>query len=125
MQRKAEPARVLIYKKRTGELVTRDDPEGRRTVFRKLPKIGSGRWIAIGRLDINTSGLLLFTNHGELARRPTHPSFDVPRTYAVRVRSEEHTSELQSLMRIAYAVFSLINKHDHSVNIIEPRDQHP
>src|SRR3546814_10971669 len=56
MQRKAEPARVLIYKKRTGELVTRDDPEGRRTVFRKLPKLGRGRWIAIGRLDINTSG---------------------------------------------------------------------
>nr|WP_277817187.1 pseudouridine synthase [Solimonas terrae] len=85
MQRKAEPARVLIYKKRTGELVTRDDPEGRRTVFRKLPKLGSGRWIAIGRLDINTSGLLLFTNHGELARRLTHPSFEVPRTYAVRI----------------------------------------
>lgn len=85
MQRKAEPARVLIYKKRTGELVTRDDPEGRRTVFRKLPKLSSGRWIAIGRLDINTSGLLLFTNHGELARRLTHPSFEVPRTYAVRM----------------------------------------
>jgi pseudouridine synthase len=85
MQRKAEAARVLIYKKRTGELVTRDDPEGRRTVFRKLPKLTSGRWIAIGRLDINTSGLLLFTNHGELARRLTHPSFEVPRTYAVRI----------------------------------------
>src|SRR3546814_19135806 len=68
MQRKAEPARVLIYKKRTGELVTRDDPEGRRTVFRKLPKIGSGRWIANGRLDINTSGLLMFTNHGDRKR---------------------------------------------------------
>src|SRR3546814_12030781 len=64
MQRKAEPARVLIYKKRTGELVTRDDPEGRRPVFRKLPKLGSGRWHATGWLRTKPPGLLLFTNPG-------------------------------------------------------------
>lgn len=85
LQRKAAPLRVLVYKKRVGELVTRDDPEGRRTVFRKLPELDTGRWIAVGRLDINTSGLLLFTNHGELARRLTHPSFEVPRLYAARI----------------------------------------
>lgn len=85
LARKAEPTRLLIYKKRVGELVTRDDPEGRRTIFRKLPKLDSGRWIAVGRLDINTSGLLLLTNNGELARRLTHPSFEIPREYAVRI----------------------------------------
>ncbi len=80
-----QPTRVLLYKKRAGELVTRDDPAERRTVFHRLPKIPHGRWIAIGRLDINTSGLLLFTNNGELARRLMHPKYGVEREYAVRV----------------------------------------
>lgn len=80
-----QPTRVLLYKKQVGEIVTRDDPEGRKTVFRKLPRLPVGRWITIGRLDVNTSGVLLLTNNGELARRMMHPEYALEREYAVRV----------------------------------------
>jgi 23S rRNA pseudouridine2605 synthase len=88
--------RVLIYNKPEGELVTRHDPEGRPTVFRRLPP---GRWIAVGRLDINSAGLLLFTEDGELANRLMHPRFGVEREYAVRVQGALGPAQLDKLRR--------------------------
>ena len=89
--------RIILYYKQEGEIVSRDDPQGRVSIFDRLPQAASSRWIAIGRLDINTSGLLILTTSGELVQRFAHPSFEVEREYAVRVLGEMTAEQMRGL----------------------------
>ena len=89
--------RIILYYKQEGEIVSRDDPQGRVSIFDRLPQAASSRWVAIGRLDINTSGLLILTTSGELVQRFAHPSFEVEREYAVRVLGELTPEQMNAL----------------------------
>lgn len=108
--------RVIIYHKPEGEIVSRSDPEGRPSVYDRLPVIRSGKWLAIGRLDFNTCGLLIFTTSGELANRLTHPRFEVEREYAVRIMGEleeEQGRKMLAGVELADGVarFDLLESH--------------
>jgi len=91
------PQQVLCYHKPVGEVCTRQDPEGRTTVFKRLPPPEQGRWISIGRLDLNTAGLLLLTTDGDLAHRLMHPSYTIEREYAVRILGAVNDEMLKRL----------------------------
>jgi 23S rRNA pseudouridine2605 synthase len=91
--------RVLLYHKQEGEIVSRNDPQKRASVFQKLPRVHGQKWISVGRLDFNTSGLLIFTTSGDLANRLMHPRFEVEREYAVRIQGEMTPEQMRQVLK--------------------------
>ena len=89
--------RILMYNKKVGEISSRKDPDHKKTIFDTLPRLKSGRWVSVGRLDINTSGLILFTNDGSLANQMMHPSSNIEREYVARVHGKVTDEILQNL----------------------------
>ena len=119
LSKKKTRHRHLLYNKPAGEICSRDDPQGRPSVYRKLPKLKNQRWISIGRLDFNTSGLLLFTTDGVLANKLMHPSTGIDREYAVRVLGNVSVNALQNmregvLLEDGVAMFTDIQKSPES-----------
>ena len=99
VEQKAQTHRVILYNKPEGEVCTRKDPQGRPTVFDRLPRVSGKRWINVGRLDINTSGLMLFTTDGALANKLMHPSSNIDREYLVRVFGEVTEEKIENLKK--------------------------
>ena len=98
LSKKESKLRVLMYHKDVGEISSKSDPDARRTIFDSLPKIDGGNWFSIGRLDINTSGLILFTNKGDFANKVMHPSSEIEREYVARIRGEVKERHLNKLL---------------------------
>ena len=121
-KRKQQPIKLLVYNKPEGEVCTRSDNQNRPTVFENLPALPTGRWVSVGRLDINTSGLLLFTNNGDLANKLMHPSTGLEREYLVRIRGKATDSDIATLTSVGVqldgkqAVFDRIMPTDQESN---------
>lgn len=117
-----QPTQVILYNKPEGRVCSREDDKGRETIYTQLPRIFNGRWISIGRLDLNTSGLLILTNNGELANRMMHPSYEMEREYTVRVFGDVKEETLKLLMKGIELEPGLVAKFTH-IHKLQTQDE--